>query len=79
MPAQRKCDPGDLKCWVVEAFGMQGKVFAPHRRRASMMVARSLRETGYARGIGEALREMKVRRAPEYDHEAVACGQEGCR
>lgn len=70
----------DLKCWTIEAFGICAKVFARSRGRARYVAALSLYEASYVDRVGEAFKKLKkVRRAPEYDVLAVACGKEAVR
>ena len=71
--------PEDWKCWVIDIFGMSAKVFALSRGRARFIAARSLREAGYVRNIGEAFKKMKCRRAGEYDVDALCYCREAIR
>jgi hypothetical protein len=71
--------PEDWKCWVISAFGMSAKVFALSRGRARFMVAKTLREIGYVHTFGEAFKEIKCKRASEYDVAAQCCGREAMR
>lgn len=71
--------PEDWKCWVIDIFDMSAKVFALSRGRARYIAARSLLEVDYVRSIGEAFKNMKCTRAPEYDLDAQCCGKEAMR
>lgn len=71
--------PEDWKCWSIEVFGMHAKVFALSRGRARYKAATSLYEAGYVGRVGEAFRNIKCKRAPEFDVDAQCCGKEAIR
>lgn len=68
-----------LRCWEVEHSGITAKVFSTGRGKARYLVAQSIVEAGFANTIGEAMVEMKCRRAKEHDAEAIICGKETVR
>lgn len=71
--------PDDLKCWTVDVFGMKAKVFARERGRARYVAALALEDANFVQRAGDAFKKMRVRRAREFDADAVACGKEAIR
>lgn len=67
----------NLRAYYASAYGIDGYVAAESRGRAAMMQARQLVECGWARDVGDALKALRVVRAPERDLDALSRGREG--
>lgn len=68
-----------LYAWEITHSGITAKVFARNRARARYLAAQALEEAGFAPSAGQAIIQLRCRRAPEYDVDALACGKEAIR
>lgn len=67
----------DLRAYYASAYGLDGYVAATSRDRARMRMALQLVDVGWSTTVGDALRALRVVRAPERDVDALCLGREG--
>lgn len=68
-----------LYAWEVTHSGITARVVARTRSRARYLAARSITESGFAVSLGDAIKELRCRRAPEHDVLAEEIGMEAVR